>query len=105
MEKIVFSQNVLNYFDDLISILFYEDYFSFEENAQLYVDNIVEFIYDSIENFPYKISPEELKYLGSNYIFYKANSRTLWYVFFENKNEKYIITGILNSHSEEVKYL
>lgn len=105
MEKIVFSQNVLNYFDDLISILFYEDYFSFEENAQLYVDNIVEFIYDSIENFPCKISPKKLKYLGSKYIFFKANSRTLWYIFFENKDEKYIITGILNSHSEEVKYL
>jgi len=81
LEKIIFSQNVLNYFDDLILILFYQDYFIYEENAQLYVDNIVEFVYDSVENFPCKISPKELKYLGSKYIFYKANSRTIWYIF------------------------
>jgi len=105
LEKIVFSQNVLNYFDDLILVLFYQDYFIYEENAQFYVDKIVEFVYDSIENFPCKISPKKLKHLGSKYIFYKANSRTLWYIFFENKNEKYIITGILNSHSEDAKYL
>lgn len=105
MEKIVFSQNVLNYFDDLILTLFYKDYFIYEKNAQLYVDKIVEFVHHSIENFPSKIAPKELIHLGSKYIFYKANSRTIWYVFFEEKDERYIITAIINSHSEDVKYL
>lgn len=105
MEKVVFSQNVLNYFDDLFLSLFRRDYFSYEENAQLYIDNIVAFVNGSIEKFPWKSSPKELKHLGSKYIFYKANSRTVWYIFFETKNDKYLITGILNSHSEEMKFL
>ena len=100
-----FSNQVVNYFDDLILILFHKDYFSYSENAKLYIDKIVAFIYDSVGKFPHKTTPKELKYLGSNYIFYKANSRTVWYVFFENKDKKYLITGILNSHSEEAKYL
>ena len=105
MEKIVFRKEVLEYFDELFFILFEQEYFSFEDNAHKYIDKIVQFIYDDIVTFPHKYSPKELKHLGSKYIFYKANSRTLWYIFFENKDEKYIITGILNSHSEDAKYL
>lgn len=105
MEKIIFSQKVLEYFDDLFLILFHQDYFSYEENAQLYIDNIVAFVHGSIGRFPHKLSPKELKIFGSNYIFYKANSRTVWYLFFESKEEKHLITGIINSHSEEAKYL
>lgn len=105
MEKIIFSQKVLEYFDDLFVILFHRDYFSYEENAEAYLDKIVDFIYKSIDNFPHKTSPKQLKYLGSKYIFYRANSRTVWYLFFESKDKKYLITGIINSHSEEAKYL
>ena len=105
MEKIIFSQKVLEYFDDLFLILFHQDYFSYEEIAQLYINNIVAFVYEYMVGFLHKSSPKELKHLGSNYIFYKANSRTVWYLFFESKDEKYLITGIINSHSEEAKHL
>jgi len=105
LEKIIFRKEVLEYFDELFFVLFEREYFSFEGNAHKYIDKIVQFIYEDIATFPHKSSPKELKNLGSKYIFYKANSRTIWYIFFENKGEKYIITGIINSHSEEVKYL
>ncbi len=105
MEKIVFEDKLLDYLDDLVYKLFKEEYFSYSENAQLYVDKIVDFIVLEINSFPYKNTPQKLRHLGSNYIFYKSNNRTTWYVFFEKKNQNYLITGIINNHCEEAKEL
>ncbi len=105
MEKIVFEDKLLDYLDDLVYKLFKEEYFSYSENAQLYVDKIVDFIVLEINSFPYKNTPQKLRHLGSNYIFYKSNNRTTWYVFFEKKNQNYLITGIINNHGEEAKEL
>ncbi|QKJ62550.1 hypothetical protein [Flavobacterium sp. M31R6] len=105
MEKIIFKNKVLDYFDELIYTLFEEEYFSYSENAQLYVDKIVDFIILEINSFPHKSTPQKLQYLGSNYIFYKANARTTWYVFFEKQDAIFLITGIMNNHCEEAKEL
>jgi hypothetical protein len=105
LEKIVFEDKLLDYLDDLVYKLFKEEYFSYSENAQLYVDKIVDFIVLEINSFPYKNTPQKLRHLGSNYIFYKSNNRTTWYVFFEKKNQNYLITGIINNHGEEAKEL
>ena len=103
MGKVIFKDNVLDYLDELVYTLFKEEYFSYSENAQLYVDKIVDFIIVEINSFPHKNTPQKLQYLGVNYIFYKSNNRTTWYVFFEKKNQKFLITGILNNHCEESK--
>ena len=105
MEKVIFKDELLFYFDELIFILFGQEYFSYEENATRYVDKIVDFIILEINSFPHKPTPQKLQYLGSYYIFYKANNRTTWYVFFEKKNQNYLITGIINNHCEEAKNL
>lgn len=105
MEKIVFKNKVLDYFDELVYTLFKEEYFSYSENAQLYVDKIVDFIISEIGSFPHKSTPQKLQYLGSNYIFYKANARTTWYIFFEKQKSIFLITGIINNHCEEAKKL
>lgn len=105
MEKVIFKNAVLEYFDDLVYILFKDEYFGFAESAQNYVDKIVDFVILSISNFPHKKTPKSLQYLGSYYIFYKSNARTTWYVFFEKRNQNYLITGIINNYSEEVKEL
>lgn len=86
-------------------MLFKEEYFSYAENAQLYVDKIVDFIFMEKKSFPHKRTPQKIKYLGSNYVFYKANNRTTWFVFFEKQHNKYLITSILNNHCEEAKDL
>lgn len=103
MEKVIFKDKVLDYLDELVYTLFKEEYFSYSEKAQLYVDKIVDFIILEINSFPHKITPQKLQYLGSNYIFYKSNNRTTWYVFFEKRNQNYLITGIINNHCEEAK--
>ena len=105
MEKVIFKDKVLDYFEELVFILFKEEYFSYSENAVLYVDKIVDFIFLEINSFPHKITPQKLQYLGSNYIFYKANTRTTWYIFFEQQGGVFLITGIVNNHCEEAKEL
>ena len=105
MEKVIFKSKVLEYFDELVFLLFKEEYFNYAENAQLYVDKIVDFVLLEIDSFPHKLTPQKLKYLGSNYIFYKSNKRTTWYIFFEKKNNNYLVTGIINNHCEEAKDL
>lgn len=105
MEKVIFKEKVLDYFDELVYMLFKEEYFSYPENTQLYVNKIIDFIFSEINSFPYKKTPQKLQYLGSNYIFYKSNNRTTWYVFFEKKNHNYLITGIINNHCEKAKDL
>jgi hypothetical protein len=103
LEKVIFKNKVLDYLDELVYILFKKEYFSYSENAQRYVDKIVDFIVFEINSFPHKTTPPKLQYLGSNYIFYNSNNRTTWYIFFERKNQKYLITGIINNHCEEAK--
>jgi len=105
LEKVIFKKTVLDYFDELVFTLFRKDYFSYPENAKLYVDKIVIFISTEIFTFPHKKTPKSLQHLGSNYIFYKSNNRTTWYIFFEKKNQNYLITGIINNHCEEAKEL
>jgi hypothetical protein len=105
LEKIIFKNNVLDYFDELVYRLFDEEYFSYSENAQLYVGKIVDFIILEINSFPHKSTPQKLQYLGSNYIFYKANARTTWFIFFEKRDIVFLITGIINNHCEEAKEL
>ena len=103
--KVIYTPEVISYLDDLVKILYKKEYFGFIESAEDYVFQIYDSVPENLKANNYKSSPKELKHFGSKYIFYKANSRTIWYIFFENKNEKYIITGILNSHSKDAKYL
>lgn len=105
MEKVIFKNAVLQYFDDLVYILFKEEYFGFSESAQSYIDKIVNFIISNISSFPHKKTLKSLQYLGLNYIFYKSNTRTTWYLFFEKRDQNYLITAIINNNSSEAKEL
>ncbi|TDO77891.1 hypothetical protein EV143_103127 [Flavobacterium chryseum] len=103
--EVIFTPFVISYLDDLVVILHKKQYFGFIESAEEYVDNIYDAVPERIKKSPHKKTPKSLHYLGSDYIFYKANTRTTWYVFFEKRNQSYLITGILNNYSEEAKQL
>ena len=100
-----FQNNVLNYFDTLIFVLFENEYFGFVESSEEYINRIVDFIYSNINSFPSKKTPTELQKFAANYIFYKINPRTTWYIFFEKQNNDYFITHIMNNHCEDAKWL
>lgn len=102
---IVFQNNVIDEFDDLIFILYSRDYFSSIQPAEAYIDKIIDFISDSIETFPSQKTPKKLQHFGSRYIFYKSNNRTTWFIFYENHDQRYLITKIINNHIRDSNYL
>ncbi len=102
---VIYTKYFIDYLDSLVYILYKKEYFGFIESADVYIDKIYEFIEQDIQNFPSRKTPEILKNFGSNYIFYKSNQRTTWYIFFEVLNNNFLITNIINSNSEEVKFL
>ena len=64
LEKVIFSNLTNQRFEELVFILYYNDYFSYQSNAIEYVDKIYDFINKDIYNFPHKKSPKKLLYLG-----------------------------------------
>ena len=75
--KVVFTPNVIDFLDDLVRILYKKEYFGFMETAEEYVLKIYDAVPENIKSSTHKVSPKNLKYLGSDYIFYKANNRPL----------------------------
>ena len=102
---IVFTPQVIDFLDDLVRVLYKKEYFGFMKSAEEYVSKIYDAVPESIKLPTHRLTPKNLKYLGSNYIFYKFNNRTTWYIFFEKRNQNYLITGIINNHCEEAKEL
>ncbi len=103
--KFIYTPFVIDFLDDLVRILYKKEYFGFIDTAENYVLKIYDAIEKDVCITKHQETPAELSYLGSSYIFYKSNKRTTWYVFFERKENNYLITGILNNYCEEVKYL
>ncbi len=100
MEKISvqYLPEIEYFINNLSDLLFEKEYFAFYEYAADYVDNLTFFIENDLINFPHKTTPKKLKKLGSNYVFYKPNNRTTWYIFFEKINNRYLITHLTNNH-------
>jgi len=92
-------------FNELVFELYSNDYFSTLKNAILYKERIVSFIKTSINTFPTKKAPTKLHSFGDQYIFYKSNQRTTWYIFFEKFDNVFLITAIINNHSHYAKHL
>ncbi len=105
LEKVILQKEVLDFLEELIFKLFEKDYFGFEESAVEYVFNILYFAKKSIPNNNHKTSPFALQKFGSHYVTYQANNHTSWYIFFERNAEQYIVTGILNNHQPETRFL
>jgi hypothetical protein len=103
--EVIFAPSVIYYLDDLVIILYKKEYFGFIESAVEYVSNIYNAIPERIKKTLHKKTPTSIQYLGLNYVFYKANSRTTWYIFFEKRDQNYLITTILNNNSSEVREL
>lgn len=106
MEKVVIlEEDVIDFLENIIRVLFEKEYFGFEESAQIYVSRIYDFIEYELVKFPPKQTPHNLSRYGTKYVFYKANNRTTWYIFFENIENRYLVTYITNNHMEEASAL
>ncbi len=103
--KIAYSPSVVDSLNNLIDILFHENYFSYIENAFDYVENIKNEIENNITTLKHHKSPIELSRYGKYYIRIKSTKRTSWYVFFNKKDNLYLIRYITNNHVSDAAFL
>ena len=96
---IYYIDEVLDYLDNLVHILYQDEYFSYLENSHNYVLDIYDFVDENVTSANVRKTPESLLKHGDFYILYKSNSRTTWYIFFSKKNSTYLIKHISNNHN------
>lgn len=84
--SIFFSKSVIDFLDELLYLLYEKNYFGYKSSASEYVLKIYDFIETSITVFPHKKTPETLNHLGTQYIFYKPNQNTTWFIFLKSKD-------------------
>jgi len=103
--KVLATNEVNEYWENLITILYEKGYFGSEMFAKRYVDELV---YDIKTNLPYKTNkpaPKHFEKYGEElrYANFKKNKRTTWYVFFETYEENeeitYLVCHIENNHT------
>ncbi|WP_379963530.1 hypothetical protein [Epilithonimonas sp. UC225_85] len=99
--EIIYSQNFIDYIDELTLVLYKLNYFSFLESAYQYTDKIYDFVDENIDKPISKHSPKSFQKFGEFYIKYKANENTTWYIFFDRKDHRFLVTHILNNHTEK----
>jgi len=104
-KRIIYSKNFENYLIDLIDLLFYKDYFSYLENAENYVVRLKDEIDNYIDLKQHYPSPKELSAYGKQFIIVSLNKKTSWYVFFDKKDNRYLIQYITNNHVEQAGLL
>lgn len=99
--KIIFDEAVEVHLNELVDILYEEEYFGFKSSAYDYVRWIIDCIEENIALMPYKVAPPHFSRYGKNlyYSVFKRNNNTQWYVFFNLENDIFYIRYIGNNHN------
>lgn len=105
MVQIIFSEEVINYIDDLTFELYQKEYFSYIDVAKKYVDYIINEISTSIHEKKHNETPYQYNQFGKYYIIIVTNRRTAWHVYFDKKNDIYLIKKLENNHLPSAKFL
>lgn len=102
--RIVFLPEVIDYFNELVTILYEKQYFSFEEYAYDYVESLLDDIKETLPLRPSKPAPTHFDRYGKDmrYVAFRKNKATQWYVFFTkykvDDEAVYLIRHISNNH-------
>lgn len=99
--EIIYSTLFVSELDDLAKVLYQRKYFSFVEDVDVYIDKIYDFVENNVEYPISKISPEKFQKYGKKYLRYDANSQTSCYIFFDQKDHRFLVNHILNNHSQD----
>ena len=103
--SVIFTEEVVEYFNDLTSILYEKEYFGFRESALKYVGDLAD---DIIADLPFKVkkpAPPYFDRYGKDmwYASFRKNRGTQWYVFFTvyRKDDElvYLVRYIANNHT------
>jgi hypothetical protein len=98
MEQVVITESVYKYLDELVEILYEEEYKGFVESAIDYVNTIFDFLF-SIPSYTIKNTYNNI--YGNYYCKHKHNQKTTWYAIFDKEEDDYIIKKLINNHSAE----
>ena len=105
--NVLFLPEIRKYFDELEMILYEKGYFTYEDNAHEYVEELYADIQKNLPTRQHKRTPNRYKKYGEDihYAVFTKNKRTTWYVFFtkyqdENNEIIYLIRYIGNNHTE-----
>ena len=98
--EIVYAKEVELYLDELLIILFEKGYFGFPDSAKSYVDRIFDYVAQNIGILPGKDAPPYFTRFAKDmqYIAYHANKTTTWYVFYQQRDNIFLIRHIANNH-------
>ncbi|HKL90533.1 MAG TPA: hypothetical protein VJ880_05080 [Allomuricauda sp.] len=83
-QKIIVTDDVVAYLDELVKVLYEKEYFGFIDSAINYVVNVYGFI-ETIPREIHKKSPVALVKYGTYYSFFNTCSCTTWYSFLKKR--------------------
>jgi len=101
MTKVILDEKVVDYLNELVEILYEENYFGLKSSAYDYVEWIFDSIEHDIATQPYKTAPTYFSKYGKNlyYSIFKRNNNTEWYVFFNLDENVFYVRYIGNNHT------
>lgn len=99
--KITIDDSVIVFLEELTNTLYKEEYFGFLEAAEDYVNNLIDGIYSKLNVGQYYESPDKLKRYGNYYTKLNPNNHTTWYVFFNKKDDYYLVEYLTNNHTPQ----
>ena len=90
---------VADYLEELALNLYEQNYFGSKEAGKEYVGKIVDYAFKYLGILPDKKAPAQFDRYGKNmrYLSYRANKQTTWYIFFQRRDEYYLVRHITNN--------
>jgi len=106
MITVFYAPEVSEYLNNLIDILYENDYFGHRESAKKYVIDLRNEIELSLPVLTPRLPRYRRKVYGKHtkFVIIRKNRHTSYYIFFLQKANKYIVTYIGNNHTD-AKYL
>lgn len=101
MKQILYHPDVEIYLNELVNILYENNYFGLKSSAIDYVGWIIDTIEQDIDKVPHKPAPLYFQRYGKSlsYSVFKRNQNRQWYVFFNLEGDVYYIRYIANNHT------
>ena len=102
--NVIILPEVLEYLEELVTILYEKKFFGFLETSSGYVSELIDDINTTLPICLHKPAPKYFDKYGENmeYAVFRKNKNTLWYVFFttykNNGDVIYLIRYIGNNH-------
>jgi hypothetical protein len=102
--RVVVVPEVYDFLENLVVILYENEYFGFEEAARRYVDELYSDITSTLPTCAKKRAPAYFDRYGSGmyYAVFRKNKRTSWYAFFRIYRDRgeliYQVRHITNNH-------